>query len=316
MKFTKRILATLLTFALALGLALPAFAEEFDLQTLTKEKLRIDAPEDYTVKVGEPFTLSLELLVDLPADVEVRYQWRYGVTGVIYEGATEASFTVSPGMERYPEGSDPFDRPWGQWSCRVTFVRGTQTREFLMTKNVRLEALWKLTRRPENQSIAYGQEILLEAAAEGPEEITTKFWWTNAAGKVIAEGQELRLAAESPYYPKAKKAYESATGQYAFHIAFYETNEQGEPMEINRYDARACTVKVGPERGRNAWEKIQLVPQAILGGIGLILFFPIALFVFPPFPGLIIFLLPLVPFILLAEGVKSLAKGVKGLFSK
>jgi len=95
MKFTKRILATLLTLALALTLALPAAAAvDWNEFRITKQ------PQDMTIKYGDSFTLSVE--VDVPDGVEVEYQWYRGSK---IEGATDSSLHGTPSDPYYPEYS-------------------------------------------------------------------------------------------------------------------------------------------------------------------------------------------------------------------
>ena len=68
MNFTKRILAVILTLALAFLLTLPAMAAvNWNELSITKQ------PQNLTIKNGESFTLSVE--VNVPAGAEVEYQW-------------------------------------------------------------------------------------------------------------------------------------------------------------------------------------------------------------------------------------------------
>jgi len=115
MKYTKRILAILLTFALALGLAMPAMAEvNWNEFKITKV---ICDPADRLVKRGNSFTISVE--VNIPDWIEtVEYQWYWdyfksnGITlqgewvATPIEGATEATLTLNPEHPDYPNPSN------------------------------------------------------------------------------------------------------------------------------------------------------------------------------------------------------------------
>jgi len=110
MKFTKRILAALLTLALALTLALPAAA-------ITRDAITLTGP-DQPVPYGESFTLSVS--VDLPDGVEVEsYQWGWQKQ---IDGATGPSLTVTPDDEFYPEADKPYSSARRRYWCRITFV--------------------------------------------------------------------------------------------------------------------------------------------------------------------------------------------------
>ena len=112
MKITKRIFATLLTFALALSLALPTMAAvNWDDFRITKQ------PQGLTIKEGESFTLSVG--VNVPDGAEVVYQWE--CDGSIIEGATAPELTIGPGDRYYPE----FNRIGGvtvSFKCSITQV--------------------------------------------------------------------------------------------------------------------------------------------------------------------------------------------------
>jgi len=104
MKFTKRLLAVLLTLALALALAVPAFAavDWDDFYIITQP-----------VRSGEGwYTLSVE--VNVPDGVDVEYQWY--CYGRAVKGATESIFVCSP--NDYPGGviaADSFT-----YTCSIT----------------------------------------------------------------------------------------------------------------------------------------------------------------------------------------------------
>jgi hypothetical protein len=109
MKFTKRMLATLLTFALALSLALPVTAAvNWDEFKITKQ------PQNLTIKHGDSFKLSVEVTV--PAGVEVQYQW-YN-EGSLIEGATAQDLHLGSSDPYYPkfDGTKSID----YYQCRIT----------------------------------------------------------------------------------------------------------------------------------------------------------------------------------------------------
>jgi len=113
MKFKKRILATVLTLALALGLALPTMAAvDWDEFKITRQ------PQGLTIKHGDSFTLSVEVTV--PVDVEVEYQWRSGSDArTIIEGATDPDLHLGSNAPNYP----PNDKRGGStvtYSCKIT----------------------------------------------------------------------------------------------------------------------------------------------------------------------------------------------------
>ena len=113
MKFTKRMLAMVLTFALALSLALPAMAAvNWSDFRITKQ------PKDKIIKYGDSLTLSVE--VNVPAGVEVEYQWYYfPSTSVLIENATTHELYLNPDHPNYP----PSERLGGverSFYCEIT----------------------------------------------------------------------------------------------------------------------------------------------------------------------------------------------------
>jgi hypothetical protein len=94
----KKLLATLLTLALALSLALPAMAAvNWDEFRITKQ------PQDLTIKHGDSFTLSVE--VNVPDGVhEVTYQW-YNKSLNPIENATSSELHFRPDDSYYPTDS-------------------------------------------------------------------------------------------------------------------------------------------------------------------------------------------------------------------
>jgi len=121
MKFAKRMLATLLTFALALSLALPTMAAvNWNEFRIVKKTLDLD------INHGERFTLSVE--VNVPDGVEeVEYQWEYrsylSATGLI-ENATSPELTIEADSPYYPGsnklGSGKHGGTWAEYRCQVT----------------------------------------------------------------------------------------------------------------------------------------------------------------------------------------------------
>ena len=111
MKCTKRILATVLAFAVALSFALPGMAA-VDWNSF----LFIRGPLDMTIKHGDSFTLSVE--VRIPAGVEdVEYQWLFGRIPI--ENATTSELHCEPEDSYYPE----YNRHGGvskDYTCQVT----------------------------------------------------------------------------------------------------------------------------------------------------------------------------------------------------
>ena len=109
MKHTQRMLAILLAFALALGLALPASAavnwDDF-YQTTGMPKL--------IVKHGQSITIIKE--VNIPDGVDrVEYQWYQGSydNGKLIEGATTATLQLAPDHPEYPNPSNSEKRTAG-----------------------------------------------------------------------------------------------------------------------------------------------------------------------------------------------------------
>jgi len=106
MKHTNRVLALLLSLALALSFALPAFAEDEEPVFAETEAQAVDwadfriitQPQDQTVKYKESFTLSVE--VNIPEGVEVEYQWYAGNSKI--DGATESVLQCAFGDSQYP----------------------------------------------------------------------------------------------------------------------------------------------------------------------------------------------------------------------
>ena len=101
MKHTKKLLAILLTFVLALTLGLPAFAEvNWDDFRFTK-----GASFKQIVKHGKSFTIFVE--VNIPDGVDrVEYQWYRILNNKLIEGATTATLQLSPNDPDYPNSSN------------------------------------------------------------------------------------------------------------------------------------------------------------------------------------------------------------------
>jgi len=110
MKFTKRMLAVLLTFALALALALQSMA------AVNWDDFRIirQSP-DITIKHGDSFTLYVEVVV--PDGVEVEYQWNLGNTRI--ENATTSELHLAPGDPNYPQ-EERLGGASANYRCRIT----------------------------------------------------------------------------------------------------------------------------------------------------------------------------------------------------
>jgi len=113
MKFTKRILAVLLTLTLALGLALPTMAAvNWNQFMFTKRQ------QDITIKYGDSFTLSVE--VNVPAGVDVEYQWYHVPSGeVLIENATTNELRLGPESSIYPQ-NERLGGAFARYRCRVT----------------------------------------------------------------------------------------------------------------------------------------------------------------------------------------------------
>jgi len=111
MEHTKKWLALLLTVALALSLALPVMAVDWDEFRITKH------PKSLTIIHGESFTLSVE--VSLPASVvDVAYQWywRSGSGSINIQGATEPTLQRGPGDPLYPIAIEAYR----EYFCEIT----------------------------------------------------------------------------------------------------------------------------------------------------------------------------------------------------
>jgi len=109
-KFTKRILAALLTLTLALSLALPTMAAvNWDDFRIAKQ------PQGLTIKEGESFTLSVE--VNVPDGVEVAYQWSISTKRI--ENATTPELHLGPDDPYYPENS-PLGGASTDYICDIT----------------------------------------------------------------------------------------------------------------------------------------------------------------------------------------------------
>jgi len=105
MKHTKKLLALLLTLALALPFALPATAAvDWNEFKITKQ------PQDPRITHGEILTLSVEVIV--PDGVEVEYQWRH--FGVDIENSNAPEIHIAPDNPSYPRwaGSEDSYRCW------------------------------------------------------------------------------------------------------------------------------------------------------------------------------------------------------------
>ena len=118
MKQSKKLLAILLTLALALTLAAPAaFADE----EATKPAINWDdfyitsqPPEELSLPFGSDITLRIE--VNAPEGTEVTYQWL-----VSAEENSGQELRLSPGDFSYPK-SAPYNRASAAYYCTITAV--------------------------------------------------------------------------------------------------------------------------------------------------------------------------------------------------
>jgi hypothetical protein len=159
MKFTKRMLAAFLTFARALGLALPTMAAvDWNQFNFNKH------PENKTINHGDGFTLCVD--VNEPDGATVEYQWYYrsylSDTGLI-ENATSRELYLEPDSPYYP-GSSKLGGTWAEYQCEITayekdnegdshivrsiYARVTRTRTFQ-------EKLYSVTLEPWTQAFGY-----------------------------------------------------------------------------------------------------------------------------------------------------------------
>jgi len=132
MKITKRLLAAVLTMALALGLALPAMAAvDWDAFKITKQ------PQDLTIKHGDSFTLSVE--VSVPAGVEVEYQWYRWMNG---GGPKPIDGETAAIMIRKSNDSDyPSENRFYEYHCEITaHEEGTGNLSKLTSNKARVDA--------------------------------------------------------------------------------------------------------------------------------------------------------------------------------
>ena len=118
MREKKKLLALLLTFALAFGLASPAMAE-----VIWDDFIIITQPQDLTVLFGETFTLSVE--VNIPDGAKEEYQWFLGRTPI--EGATGPALSLGSTDETYPSARNPWDNAYAYYSCKITADDGSET---------------------------------------------------------------------------------------------------------------------------------------------------------------------------------------------
>jgi len=109
MKFSKRMLAALLTFTLALSLGLPAMAAvNWNEFVFTKQ------PRNITIKHGDSFTFSVE--VNVPNGVEANYQW------CLWEGENP-EIAGATGPELRLGLDDPFYPPYDRFGGTSTSYR-------------------------------------------------------------------------------------------------------------------------------------------------------------------------------------------------
>jgi len=114
MRFTKRMLAVLLTLALALSLGLPAVAAvDWNEFRITKQ------PENMTIKQGDSFTLSVE--VNVPEGMEVEYQWcRIHGGSIDIENATSPDLRLGPDNSNYPQNNKFGGGDSERYECQIT----------------------------------------------------------------------------------------------------------------------------------------------------------------------------------------------------
>jgi len=125
MKYTKCMLALLLTLALVLSFALPVAAAVEPLNVISQP------PSTVYVKRGESFTLTVE--VEIPEGVdEVTYQWRY-IGSVKVAGATSNTLLLSPGDAEYPKRQYYYSVTGAnseRYSCRIAGIDSESGKEY------------------------------------------------------------------------------------------------------------------------------------------------------------------------------------------
>jgi len=132
MKHIKRILAALLTLALALSLALPAMA------AVNWDELRITGqpPKKQLIQHGDSFTLSVE--VNEPAGLEVAYQWYRDYSSMI-DGATGPELNLGSDNSHYPEYHF-LGGMWERYECRITAYEKDDEGNIVSSRSLRSDS--------------------------------------------------------------------------------------------------------------------------------------------------------------------------------
>ena len=286
MKLARKTLAALLITLLALGVSVPAMAYDypaqepaphsFNIHSITEADFRLIYPALYSIRFGEEFTVSVEVLAPLPADAQVSFQWRSTQWGAAslgpnrvnlrdISGATGLSHTFRPGTAEYPpQRNGSFSHTtWNRdIECAVTISYAGEQVTFRPLTVVRLAPMLEIT-TSQNTSFTQGQDIVLSAQTNVPSGITVRHRWTVNCityGPVISTQPTLHVRPNSQHYPQPSGS-QCGRETYFLTVSFYRAGEQ-QAFYQRSFSFRTT---VDPQRNRTAWEWIRGVGLMAVG---------------------------------------------------
>jgi len=202
---------------------------------ITRQDFVVHGPEDYSVRYSDPFTLSVDILVDLPDDATFTVDWyslrwwpiRWFSAGqqVIITHACDVylSTPAAPWIPTSRQSTSP------QYEMRIEFHQpGRPSQLLTRSHRVRLAAYWPEFRRLGSiiLELNHGDDILLNTNTTLPEGYSMRnIRWSGGSPwssfGYIGEGETLHVPRESPFYPSTPYRFqpsESYRYSYCFDI--------------------------------------------------------------------------------------------------
>jgi len=274
----------LLALALALGLAVPAMAED-ESGTITKTvnspdmpsgaSIAITRPVDYSVPYNTSFIISAE--VTAPPEMEVSLQWEY----LLYpsysrifaiEDATEPELTVTPGTPYYPiKNGNRSD---------LEFIMGyrliaafTWEDEGSVVVTCPMHIIQMSIPYVEQQSyridVPYGADAVIDARLELPPGVEATYEWRTGSsyGRNLIEGTDgpvLILRPGDPEYPQLNNnllvrlvnRYTPAYKSYCYRATVTVRDEHGEVIDaFIHFPFNDYGVSIEPQRPLSFFEQ-------------------------------------------------------------
>jgi len=271
MQHAKKVLAMLLAIVLAMGLSMPATAEEEGTSTQSEGSVFVIGPARESLPYGESFTLSAQIIP--PEGMEaVAYQWwyRFDIPGDRLrrvENAIEPELTVLHGEAHYPIRSPEF---WPLWCVafyrlEVIFVGwepdGSEFLSSIRSRSFEVAMRVDFVETPQ-KIFPYGANIVFDVSRKLPAGVEASYeWWVGTRDTPVEgiTGSVLVIPPDSPHYPpQASRPYHGALRRYGYQATFTVRNEQGEVIDTFSYTSSDNYLRIEPQRGPNFFERIWL----------------------------------------------------------